>query len=215
MLRSNEPEPSRHSVYSYCGRLFRFRLATLFWLLLLTAVLASWYRDRQQLIAQLGLGDPSYPSWSIDQLLGAPNTFAAGDISTAWAPKNQDEPNQWVIVEFPHRITSSAVVIHETYNPGAVVRIDAVNANGRTHCLWQGIDPTPSTSAMGVSRIALPPDTKTRRLKIYLNCDDVPGWNEIDAVGLIDAQGITHWATNSWASSSYGDNRDAPTWYWP
>ena len=35
------------------------------------------------------------------------------------------------------------------------------------------------------------------------------GWTEIDAVGLLDAKGKTHWAVSAKASSYYGE-REAP-----
>ncbi|MEX0713867.1 MAG: hypothetical protein WD278_16135, partial [Pirellulales bacterium] len=45
----------------------------------------------------------------------------------------------------------------------------------------------------------------TRQFKIYLDSAAVPGWNEIDAVGLLDAQGQSHWASGATASSTYAD----------
>jgi hypothetical protein len=40
-------------------------------------------------------------------------------------------------------------------------------------------------------------------VKIYLASKDVPGWNEIDAVGLRDASQRTQWAVAAKASSTY------------
>ena len=105
--------------------------------------------------------------------------------------------------------------IVETYNPGAVRRICSVNSLGRETELWKGVDPTPTTAAMGRSLIALPAGTKTRRLKIYLNSPAVPGWNELDAVGLHAKDGTVQWASNAWASTAYGDNQRLPGWFWP
>ncbi|MGB7328019.1 MAG: hypothetical protein WBD31_24300 [Rubripirellula sp.] len=61
------------------------------------------------------------------------------------------------------------------------------------------------------------PTTKarTRRIKVFLNTDLVAGWNEIDAVALHADDGKVQWATNSWLSESFGDNRKAPRWSWP
>ena len=42
---------------------------------------------------------------------------------------------------------------------------------------------------------------------MYFKSPDVGGWNEIDAVGLLDIQGQTHWATAAKASSTFADNR--------
>ena len=46
----------------------------------------------------------------------------------------------------------------------------------------------------------------TRRVKIYLDSPNFPGWNEIDAVGLIDVRGKRQWAERARSSSSYGDD---------
>jgi hypothetical protein len=40
-------------------------------------------------------------------------------------------------------------------------------------------------------------------LKIHLNSPAFPGWNEIDAVGLVDAGGKTQWAAAASASTSF------------
>ena len=48
---------------------------------------------------------------------------------------------------------------------------------------------------MGLSEIPIRTDFKTNRVKIYLDSPSVPGWNEIDAVGLRDKAKKTHWAT--------------------
>src|SRR5439155_21370810 len=45
-----------------------------------------------------------------------------------------------------------------------------------------------------------------RMVKLYIGRVGVPGWNEIDAVGLIDARGTAHWAVDISASSWYGQS---------
>jgi len=41
-------------------------------------------------------------------------------------------------------------------------------------------------------------------VKLALASAAVPGWNEIDAVGILDSQGKVHWAKAATGSSSYG-----------
>jgi hypothetical protein len=55
-----------------------------------------------------------------------------------------------------------------------------------------------------VSKFRLSNAGSTTQIKIYLDSPAVPGWNEIDAVALVDAQGKRHWARRAAASSSYG-----------
>jgi hypothetical protein len=53
------------------------------------------------------------------------------------------------------------------------------------------------------TRFPVKVDFPIRKVKLYLDSPRVPGWNEIDAVGLIDQQATTHWAAKAEASSTF------------
>ena len=182
---------------------------------LLCGVLSLWYRDRENLKKTLGVSQSPKTSWSIDQILGAPDTPLPGDFQTAWASKTQDAGKERIILEYPRIQTVSAIWVYETYNPGALIQIDTVNANGGTKTVWHGRDPTGAGSAIGISKIKLDKPVTSRRIRIVLDTQNFPGWNEIDAVAILGADGKKQFATNAWASSSFGDNRDKPAWFWP
>jgi hypothetical protein len=93
--------------------------------------------------------------------------------------------------------------IYETFNPGAVTAVSVFTPEGREQTVWQGVDPTPVTSDRGTSRIPVQVGFKTQRVKIYINSPAVPGWNEIDAVGLVDGSNKTQWASAAQASTTY------------
>ena len=88
----------------------------------------------------------------------------------------------------------TAVLVYETYNPGALVRVTAFNLDGAEVELWKGQDPTTADNEQGVSEVPVKADFKTNRIKIYIDSKSVPGWNEIDAVGLRDKDKKMHWA---------------------
>ena len=72
--------------------------------------------------------------------------------------------------------------------------------------LWsEAADPTPAGSEKGISVIGVHPEFDLTRIRVYVDSPKVPGWNEIDAVGLLDAAGTTHWAKSATASSTYAD----------
>jgi hypothetical protein len=194
----------------------RFRLLDLIWLSLLSALLMTWYRDHENLNSQFqqrfGIAGAS---WSIDQLLGRPNTPVAGDQASAWTTRDQDARIEWFIVEFPVAVNVAKIEIVETYNPGVVTRVCSVGMTGGEIEIWKGKDPVMPVSGMGRSMIVPTRKVRTRRIKVYMTTSLVAGWNEIDAVALHADDGKIQWATNSWASASYGDNREAPSWYWP
>jgi hypothetical protein len=54
------------------------------------------------------------------------------------------------------------------------------------------------------------PQSDVKCIKLYLDSVKVAGWNEIDAVGLVDEEGKTHWATSATASSTYADTLTQP-----
>jgi hypothetical protein len=147
--------------------------------------------------------------WGPEQATGEPDTNMAGDIVTAWASQTPDGQDEWLMLEYAEPVVPSAVLVHETYNPGALVRVTAFKLDGEEVELWKGQDPTTSDSDMGVSEIPVKVDFKTSRIKLYIDSKNVPGWNEIDAVGLRDKEKKTHWAVAADASSTYAPPYDA------
>ncbi|HVS37762.1 MAG TPA: hypothetical protein VMS17_19525 [Gemmataceae bacterium] len=141
--------------------------------------------------------------WGPEQATGEPDTNMAGDIVTAWASASQDDREEWLMLEYEDMIQPSAVLVYETFNPGALYRVTAFKTNGEEVELWKGKDPTPTESGMGVSEIPVKATFKTNRIKLYIDSPSVPGWNEIDAVGVRDKNKKMHWAVAADASTTY------------
>jgi hypothetical protein len=121
--------------------------------------------------------------WSAQQATGKPDTLAAGDSRTAWASLTEDGGEEWLELGYEHAVRPSQVRIHETFNPGAVVRIEAIDAAGKWQILWEGKDRTKEDIRWFSIDVA--PRFSTRSIRIRLDSAGVPGWNEIDAVELI------------------------------
>jgi hypothetical protein len=143
--------------------------------------------------------------WGPEQATGAPDTEVAGDIQTAWASLTPDGQNEWLLLEYGTPVVPREIHVHETYNPGALYKVSVFKLDGSEVEVWSGKDPTPFGSDRGISKIPVKINFKTNRVKIYLASKDVPGWNEIDAVGIVDAGGKQHWATSAEASSTYAE----------
>lgn len=145
-------------------------------------------------------------SWGPEQATGKPDTYPrSGDSATAWASRNTDDQEEWLLVEFDQAVVPRGVKIYESFNPGAVFKITAVDDEKQETPLWMGKDPTPRTAPNGISAIKLTSTAKVKRLKIYLDSKNVPGWNEIDAVELVDADNVGQFAVNASASSTFAD----------
>jgi hypothetical protein len=142
-------------------------------------------------------------NWGPEQATGEPDTNMAGDIVTAWASQSQDNQEEWLMTEYDDFVSPTAVMVYETYNPGALYRVTAFKPDGEEVELWKGTDPTPTDAGIGVSEIPVKVTFKTNRVKIYIDSPSVPGWNEIDAVGLRDKNKTMHWAVAAEASSTY------------
>jgi hypothetical protein len=149
-------------------------------------------------------------NWGPEQATGPPDTKEAGDRPTAWASQTPDGQDEWLLLEYATPVVPKAVVVHETFNPGAVYRVTAFRLDGKEVEVWKGKDPTPTDKDQGVSVIPVKTKFKTNRIVIYLNSTKVAGWNEIDAVGLRDARGKTQWAVAADASSTYAQPFAAP-----
>jgi enterochelin esterase-like enzyme len=133
-----------------------------------------------------GKTDPS--DWSARQACGKPDTDEAGDHPTAWASHEPDGGEEWLELTYRVAVRPERIRIHETFNPGAVSRIEAQDPDKKWRELWNGKDPT--SESPGVFDLALPaPEFATRRLRITVDSEAVKGWNEIDAVQLIGEPG--------------------------
>lgn len=141
--------------------------------------------------------------WGPEQVLGEPNTLQAGDIPTAWASKTPDDQEEWLLLEYDRPVVPRNLLVHETYNPGAVCKVSLFTLDGKEVIVWKGTDPTPLSAAKGVSKIPLKAPFKTNRARVYLKSQEVQGWNEIDAVGLQCTGATIQWASGICASSTY------------
>lgn len=146
------------------------------------------------------LKDPGH-GWSAKQATGAPDTILHGDFSTAWAPKREEMGEVTLDLSYAQAVRVDGVSLHETFNPGAVARILAWTPEGTWELLWEG------TGARADVPVWFAPSVRattyrTARIRVILDTDRVPGWNEIDAVELI-GDGIRQWANEATASSEY------------
>lgn len=125
--------------------------------------------------------------WNADQALGIPDVYPRhADDSRAWAPAGQDDTLEWIVVRFDPPVRARSVVVVESFNPGAVARIDDFTNNAWPDPLWLGVSPPEQRS-----RVLVLPLTEPRvigALRVVLETGRVAGWNEIDGIGLIRAR---------------------------
>lgn len=142
----------------------------------------------------------SMRAWGPEQAIGSPDS-GAGDQRTAWASLQADGGEQWLETTFAKPVEVAQVRVIENDNPGAVVRIVAVLDGGTEIPLWSGEEPKLAPPANQIFSVR--PGVVAAKVRIILDTNKVPGWNEIDAVELIGRDGSRQWATSATASSTY------------
>lgn len=146
-------------------------------------------------------------AWGPERACGAPDTPEPGDHQTAFATLEPDGGPQWLLLEYAAPVRAAVLVVHESFNPGALAAVAILDPAGREIEVWRGTAGKVEEAARTL-RIDLPLGFLVERVKLRLECAAVPGWNEIDAVGLQDDRGTVHWAARAAASSTYAE-RDA------
>ncbi len=159
----------------------------------------------QELEHEQGL--PALP-FSALQAVGPPDD--RGKQEPSWYPARNDSTREWLILDYDRERAISEVVIHETHAMGRVSQVSVFSSKGDEQVLWAGQDPTPQPK-YGEARagtfcvVPQKPAEKTRYVKLSFENKDGLGCFAIDAVGVVDLAGETHWAVGATASSSYGD----------
>jgi hypothetical protein len=125
-------------------------------------------------------------SWSARQATGAADTPEAGDIGTAWAAASADVEAETLVLVYAQPVNPTGIEIYESYNPGAVARIEVLDPNTDDWVVvWEGVADT-AGEEIAVFRPQLTPvDFATDQVRLTIDEPLIPGWNEIDAVKLI------------------------------
>lgn len=127
-------------------------------------------------------------SWPATMATGYPRVYPRyGDIAGAWAPHSSRGHHEFIELNFDVAVYVAAIEIYETYCPGSIVEISALNPDGNHwESMWRG---TASPTVTARSRIFSPalvaPPYLVASVRIDLDTRGSRSWSEIDAVRLI------------------------------
>ncbi len=108
---------------------------------------------RQWAIRAEATSEYTSDSWSAQQASGAPNTPTCGDSSTAWASASSAGQDSLTLY-YATPVVPTQINIYETYNPGAIVLVEALPADGSAPIVaFSGVDPT--TACPGVFSVSV------------------------------------------------------------
>lgn len=143
---------------------------------------------------------PSVPHpYAAIQATGPANVAAPGaDSPLAWCPASENDGIEWLELVYAEPVTASGLQIHATFNPGAIVRVLIGGSSGPLQELPLPPGPVPTVQTLPIS-----PPMEISRVILELDTATVAGWNEIDAVALLDANGVPTWAASASASSHW------------
>lgn len=113
-------------------------------------------------------------TWSAQQATGATDTFAYGDIGTAWAPANPNGTTEFITLSFAHPVFAEGITIRETLANGMVNQIDLVDTLNQLHPIWAGVDPSQNRHPVDFQVNWPRTGYRVRGAKIYINTDHDP-----------------------------------------
>ena len=142
--------------------------------------------------------------WGPEQAKGKPDTRGYGDLQTAWATQNPDGGAEWLELLYEEAKPIQKIRVYCTFNPGALVKITTFQADGQEVVFWEGEQP-PKDEVEVFEVVAKGEAPRTQKIKLYFDTKRKSGWNEIDAVEMVAADGAAQWAKEAKASSFYGE----------
>lgn len=120
------------------------------------------------------------------QVLGAPSKLPqTGDSKGAWSPAGADtNGDEWIKVGFEKPAKIKQVSIGENHNPGAIIRIFAYDSTNTEHLIHENVNDVPKIAGR-MWNIAIPKTPySVYAIKIVMSPSRVPGYNQIDAIGI-------------------------------
>lgn len=132
----------------------------------------------------------STTSWSAAQALGAPDVYPnSGDNANAWASLTADGSSEYIEVAFEQPQLLQGVQIAETFNPGAIGKIEGIGSDGQLVVLFEapvngaldGKQLPTRLSNFGGGCSPFP----IASVRVTLQSGQIAGWNEIDAIGAV------------------------------
>ncbi|WP_414665119.1 tetratricopeptide repeat protein [Horticoccus sp. 23ND18S-11] len=132
----------------------------------------------------------TYNYYTPARATGEPKVAYAGYNTEAWCPAQQNSGEDWIELTFARPTPARGVRVRQTFNPGAIVKVEAVATDGTVHLWWAGSDPYPRPATRAIAWFAVNvPATRyaVAKIRLTLNLAAVPGWKQIDAVQLVAA----------------------------
>jgi outer membrane protein OmpA-like peptidoglycan-associated protein len=122
------------------------------------------------------------------QILGEPSKLPdLGNSPCAWSPAQANGNNEeWIKVGFEKPTPVKQVAVAENFNAGAIARVYAYSPEGKEHLIYD-VSTAPFAGKGRMLNIFTKDEIIANAVKIVLQPSKVPGFNQIDAIGISDS----------------------------
>lgn len=125
--------------------------------------------------------------WTPAQIVGVPDVEKYSDDGRAWTSLEAEKGVEWIMLSYEKPVNATEVRVRQTFNPGAIIKVELIDDKGKNHTVWEGIDKTiyePDKIQYFIAKFEKT-DYKTKKVKITFAMNSISGWKEIDAVQLV------------------------------
>ncbi len=155
--------------------------------------------------------------YSPSKMLGRPDVYPEHkDAHDAWCPEYPDSWWVWLTLGYSEAVIAEKIEVYETFNPGAISQVHLIDEYGLLHPVWQGEAGPKGEQARIFTVHNIQVDVPVTGILLTLQPDQVPGWNQIDAVSLTGrapgaqaAHYLGQWAVDAKTSTQYASERYA------
>jgi tetratricopeptide (TPR) repeat protein len=122
---------------------------------------------------------------------GAPDVPGADDHPNAWCPALRDSGSDWLELSFEQAAPATEVRVRQSFGPGAIVKVEAIEPDGQGHTWWEGVDPFGQDGFADDAvwfGVRVPLTTyDVQKIRLTLDLGAHSRWKQIDAVQLLGA----------------------------
>ncbi len=134
----------------------------------------------------VNLSKPKTQQYHGEQALGKPNKLPShGESPSAWSPATKDNPQgEWIKVGFAKPMEIAQVVVAENFNPGAITHIYVYDTSDKEYLVYKNVNVGPLNVPARMFSISYKANFLVKAVKLELSTAKVPGFNQIDAIGI-------------------------------
>lgn len=143
-----------------------------------------------------------FPVFTAMQATGAPDAEDRLTYGNAWFPSDS-HGRHWLELTFAAPVEAKRLEVWGTSGQGGVTAVHTkTKAGTKVPITWSGRVEKSLADGLALTSGAVEVDEPVDTIRLEIDCSRIRGTNVVDAVGLVDADGKTHWAEMARADGS-------------